>query len=99
MTSIDLDSLVESLIQIGSGDEASNESCFAARAGHQLTADVATGRKSPDSPDINLPPGTHKITFKTSDGAAQTTEFTVAADETWGMLVGPDRIAIPVRIY
>jgi hypothetical protein len=32
-------------------------------------------------------------------GAAESREFEVAANETWGLLVGPDGIPLPMRLY
>jgi hypothetical protein len=31
--------------------------------------------------------------------AAQTRELEIAANETWGLLVGPDGAALPIRPY
>jgi hypothetical protein len=69
---------------------------LAARAGRDLTN---AGRKLPDSPEIDLPPGKYKVTFKVASGAAQNREFEVAADETWGLLVGPAGVPLPVHLY
>jgi hypothetical protein len=70
---------------------------LAARAGHDLTD--AAGRKSPDSREIDLPPGKYKVTLKVASGAAQNREFEVVADETWGLLVGAAGVPIPVHLY
>jgi hypothetical protein len=59
----------------------------------------APGRKSPDSPEIDLPPGKYNVTFKVASGAAHTREFEVAADETWGLMVGPAGVPLPVHLY
>jgi hypothetical protein len=72
---------------------------LAARAGSKLTDDIATGRKSPDSPEINLPPGKYKVALKIASGPPQNREFDIAADETWGLLVGPGGIPLPVHLY
>jgi hypothetical protein len=69
---------------------------LAARAGGDL---ANAGRKLPDSPEIDLPPGKYKVTFKVASGAAQNREFEVAADETWGLLVGPAGVPLPVHLY
>ena len=72
---------------------------LAARAGRHL-ADVADAkRKSPDSPEIDLPPGKYKVSLKVASSAAQNREFEVAADETWGLLVGPAGVPLPVHLY
>jgi hypothetical protein len=70
---------------------------LASGAGHDLTD--AAGRKSPDSREIDLPPGKYKVTLKVASGAAQNREFEVAADETWGLLVGPAGVPLPVHLY
>lgn len=70
-----------------------------AGAGRYLTDAPATGRRSPDGAEINLPPGMYKVALRIAGGAAQTLEFAVAADETWGLLVGPDGVALPMRLY
>jgi hypothetical protein len=72
---------------------------LAARAGHKLIDDPEAGRKSPDSPKIDLPPGKYKVTLKIASGAAQNREFEVAADETWGLLAGPEGIPLPLHLY
>jgi hypothetical protein len=72
---------------------------FAVRAGIELTDGPETGRKSPDSPEINLPPGKYKVTLKVASGAAQNREFEVAADEIWGLLAGPAGVPLPVHLY
>ena len=65
----------------------------------KLTDDPATGRKSPDSQEINLPPGKYKVSLKIASGAVQNREFEVAADETWGLVAGPAGVPLPVHIY
>jgi hypothetical protein len=45
---------------------------LAARAGLKLTDDPETGRKSPDSQEINLQPGKYKVTLEVASDAAQT---------------------------
>jgi hypothetical protein len=72
---------------------------LAALAGSNLTDDPETGRKSPDSQEINLQPGKYKVTLKVASGAVQNREFEVAADETWGLLVGAAGVPLPVHLY
>jgi hypothetical protein len=69
---------------------------LAARAGRKL---ANAGRKLPDSPEIDLPPGKYKVTLKVANGAGQDREFEVGADETWGLLVGPAGVPLPVHLY
>jgi hypothetical protein len=71
---------------------------LAARAGDSLTDHAGSVRKSPDSQEINLPPGKYKVTSKIAGGAAQNREFEVAADETWGLQVGPAGVPLPVQL-
>ena len=72
---------------------------FDARAGSKLTEAAGSTRKSPDSAEIDLQPGKYKVTSKVASGAAQSREFEVAADETWGLLAGPTGVPLPVRLY
>ena len=69
------------------------------RLARKLTEAPATGRKSPDSQEINLPPGKYKVTLKLASGAAQNREFELAADETWGLLAGPAGVPLPLHLY
>ena len=72
---------------------------LAARGGGDLTDDPESGRKSPDTPELDLPPGKYNVTLRVANGAAQNREFEVAADETWGLLVGPAGVPLPVHLY
>lgn len=72
---------------------------FAADAGRDLTSEPRTQRKSQDSPEMNLPPGQYKASIKIASGTVQSREFEVAADETWGLLVGPAGVPLPVRLH
>jgi hypothetical protein len=76
-----------------------NEQTIELAAGAKLADDPATGRKSPDSQEINLPPGKYEVFLKLASGAAQSREFEVAADETWGLVAGPAAVPIPLRLY
>jgi hypothetical protein len=70
-----------------------------AGAGKELVNSEDAADKLPDSQKIDLQPGKYKITLKVSSGAAQSREFEVAANETWGLLVGPDGAPLPMRLY
>ena len=72
---------------------------LAARVGSHLTDVADAKRKSPDSPEIDLPPGKYKVTLQVASSAAQNREFEVAADETWGLLIGPDGVLLPMHLY
>jgi hypothetical protein len=50
-------------------------------------------------PEIDLPPGKFKVTLKVPGSAAKKGEFEVGANETWGLLVGPDGVPLPVHVY
>jgi hypothetical protein len=76
-----------------------NEQTITLAAGAKLADDRATGRKSPESQEINLPPGKYKVTLKVASGAVQNREFEVAADETWGLLAGPAGVPLPLHLY
>jgi hypothetical protein len=66
---------------------------------NEQTVKLAAHVGLPDSPEIDLPPGKFKVTLKVASGTAQDREFEVAADETWGLLVGPAGVPLPVRLY
>jgi hypothetical protein len=53
----------------------------------------------PDSQEIDLAPGNYKVTLKVASGAAQNRELEVAADETWGLLVGPAGVPLPMHLF
>jgi len=72
---------------------------LAARAGLHLEGEAETGAESNGSPEIDLPPGKFKVTLKLASGAAHSRQFEVAADETWGLLIGPNAVALPVHLY
>jgi hypothetical protein len=76
-----------------------NEQTITLAAGLKLAEDPATGRKSPDSEEINLPPGKYKVSLKIANGAAQHREFELAVDETWGLVAGPAGVLLPLRLY
>jgi hypothetical protein len=68
-------------------------------AGEKLANSDGAAGELPDSQKIDLPPGRYKVTLKTVDGATQNREFEVAANETWGLLVGTDDVLLPVHLY
>jgi hypothetical protein len=69
-----------------------------AHAGGKLE-EAQTADKSRDNQEINLPPGKYLFTFKMASGAVQKREFMLVADETWGLLVGPGGVPLPVHLY
>ncbi|WP_234683907.1 hypothetical protein [Bradyrhizobium monzae] len=72
---------------------------LAAHAGEKLANSDSEAGELPDNQKIDLPPGKYKITLKVDGSAARSREFEVAANETWGLLVGPDGAALPIRLY
>jgi hypothetical protein len=68
-------------------------------AGRELMDDPITGRQSPDSQEVNLPPGKYKVSIKLASGAVQNREFELAADETWGLVAGLAGAPLPLRVY
>jgi hypothetical protein len=76
-----------------------NEQTIKLAARAKLADAPASGRKSPDSQEINLPPGKYKVTLKLASGATQNREFEIATDETWGLLAGPAGVPLPLHIY
>jgi hypothetical protein len=59
---------------------------------------AGVGRKSPDGPKIDLPPGRYKYTFKLKRGAAESEEVEVGGDEAWGLLAS-DAGLLSVQLY
>ncbi|TYL93908.1 hypothetical protein FXB40_18855 [Bradyrhizobium rifense] len=72
---------------------------LAAHAGEKLAYSDDTANELPDSQKIDLPPGKYKVTIRIDGGTAESRAFEVAANETWGLLVGPDGAALPMRLY
>jgi hypothetical protein len=72
---------------------------LAAGAGDKLANSADDAVELPDSQKIDLPPGKYKVTLKVASGAAQNRELEVAANETWGLLVGSAGVALPVHLY
>ena len=60
---------------------------------------AGAGSKGPASgPQLDLPPGAYKFSLKMSGKPAASDDITVAADETWGLLIGPGG-ALPLQMY
>lgn len=60
---------------------------------------AGAGAKGPSSgPQLDLPPGAYKFSLKMTGKPAASDEITVAADETWGLLIGPGG-ALPLQMY
>ena len=50
---------------------------------------AGAGTKAPDGPSLELAPGKYKYTIKGSGQPSKSGEITVAADDIWGLMVGP----------
>jgi len=60
---------------------------------------AGAGAKGPASgPQLDLPPGAYKFSLKMLGKPAASDEINVAADETWGLLIGPGG-ALPLQMY
>ena len=60
---------------------------------------AGAGAKGPASgPQLELPPGTYKFSLKMPGKPAASDQIVVAADETWGLLIGPGG-ALPLQMY
>lgn len=71
----------------------------AAGAGGKLANTADEAEKLPDDQKLDLPPGRYKVTLEVAGGAAQSRDFEVAANETWGLMVGPDGAPLPMHLY
>jgi hypothetical protein len=56
------------------------------------------GGKTPDGPKLELKPGKYKYVLKMAGKPNDTGELNVAADESWGLLIGPGGI-LPLHMY
>jgi len=63
-------------------------------AGKTVKIAAGVGAKKPDGPTLDLKPGKYKVTLK----GGQSDEIDVAADEAWGLLVGPGGV-LPLNVY
>ncbi|XUJ34330.1 hypothetical protein ACQ5SK_45775 [Bradyrhizobium japonicum] len=72
---------------------------LAAHAGEKLANSDDAAGELPDSQKLDLPPGRYKVTLKADGSAAESREFEVAANETWGLLAGTDGVLLPMRLY
>lgn len=66
--------------------------------GRSVAVAPGVGLKKPDGPTLEVPPGSHKVTVKVGKQPPQTEAVTVAADEIWGLLIGPGGI-LPLQAY
>lgn len=59
----------------------------------------AGGPQSPKGPMLDLPPGKYQYALRLPGRPARTEALTVAAGETWGLLVGPSGDVLPLQMY
>ncbi len=59
---------------------------------------AGSGIKGPDGTTLDLTPGKYKFSIKLPGKPASDDEIEVAADETWGVFIGPGG-ALPVHVY
>lgn len=57
--------------------------------GKTLKVAGGAGTKAPDGPSLDVPPGKYKYSVKLPGQPAQSDEVEIAADETWGLMIGP----------
>lgn len=70
-----------------------------AHAGEKLTYSDHVADGLPDNQKIDLPPGKYRVTLKVEGRAAERRELEIAANETWGLLAGPNGAPLPMRLY
>lgn len=63
-----------------------------------IKAAAGSGIKAPDGPTLDLPPGKYKFSVKLAGKPAHNDELEVAADQTWGLFIGPGG-ALPLHVY
>ena len=63
-----------------------------------IKAAAGVGMKAPDGPTLELAPGKYKFSVKVAGKPASNDELEIAADETWGLVVGPGG-ALPLHVY
>jgi hypothetical protein len=63
-----------------------------------IKAAAGSGIKAPDGPMLDLPPGKYKFSVKLAGKPAHDDELEVAADQTWGLFIGPGG-ALPLHVY
>ncbi len=58
------------------------------------------GPKTPNGPTLELPPGKYKYSLQIAGRPVRTSELTVGADDTWGLMVAPGGAAVmPLQMY
>lgn len=58
------------------------------------------GPQNPNGPTMELPPGAYKVTIKAAGQPAHDSTLKVAANDSWGLMVGPDgQDMLPIQLY
>jgi hypothetical protein len=58
------------------------------------------GPTNPNGPTMELPPGAYRVTIKSAGKPAHDSTLKVAANDSWGLMVGPDgRDMLPIQLY
>jgi hypothetical protein len=57
------------------------------------------GPQTPNGPSLELPPGKYKYALKVAGRPVQNNEIEVAADDTWGLMVGPGGGVLALHMY
>jgi hypothetical protein len=67
--------------------------------GKTIKIKAGAGSKKPDGPTLDLPPGKYTYSVKMAGGGGNSTDTVqLAADQTWGILVGPGGV-LPMQMY
>ncbi|MGL4438346.1 MAG: hypothetical protein ACRCUE_03675, partial [Bosea sp. (in: a-proteobacteria)] len=66
--------------------------------GRTIKIVAGVGSKQPDGPSLDVAPGSHKVTIKSSGKPDVIEVVTVGADDIWAVLLGPGG-ALPLQMY
>ncbi|TYO68283.1 hypothetical protein FXV83_01530 [Bradyrhizobium hipponense] len=69
---------------------------------NKQTIKIAAGAGSPQSPKgpmLDLPPGKYQYALRVAGHPARNETLTVAAGDTWGLMVGPSGDVLPLQMY
>jgi len=62
---------------------------------------IAAGAGGPQSkgPTLELPPGKYRYSLKVAGGPVRNNEIELAADDAWGLMVGPGGDVLSLHVY
>jgi hypothetical protein len=69
---------------------------------NKQTIKVAAGAgapQSPDGPTLDLPPGKYQYSLRVPGRPGRTYSITIAAGDSWGLMVGPTGEVLPMQMY